>query len=162
MVYKYEKIVTTGVDGTTIRHQTSDDNEVIELGEIGGFTYISAQNGLGTQNGSLNFIKVVLVDEDIQQLKQQRHLQQLERQAENEARQLTKNYPDFEIETFWVQETEAKEYLADANALTPFLDELANQYGITKDELVQKIIAKSNQLKTASVAILANYKKVLL
>jgi len=63
---------------------------------------------------------------------------------EAEVAKLTKGVPNTEISTWDKQESEARTYLTDANALTPFIDNLVQARGITKEYLVNKIIEKAD------------------
>jgi len=70
---------------------------------------------------------------------------------------LVADYPKFEVDTFWIQELEARSYVADALALTPFIDKLCTARGITKDDMVAKIIANADILKEATATIVGQY-----
>lgn len=54
------------------------------------------------------------------------------------------NVPDYEIASWSKQETQARAYQLDNSALTPQLDNLAAMRGITKADLVTRIIAKAD------------------
>lgn len=53
-------------------------------------------------------------------------------------------YPPSEILSWDKQEKEARAYLADNAAPTPFIDALSTERGVTKPELVSRIMAKVN------------------
>lgn len=74
---------------------------------------------------------------------------------------LTSNYPQFEKDTFWIQEVEARGYLADLSYPTPFIDNLISVRDISKDDMVAKIIANSDALKVASAQILGQYQQLM-
>ena len=63
---------------------------------------------------------------------------------ENAVSALVNTYPPTELLTFDKQEAEARAYLDDASASTPFLSGLAAARGITLDDLVRRVIAKSD------------------
>lgn len=63
---------------------------------------------------------------------------------------LTPTYPDDERLTFEKQEQEARAWLADNAASTPFVDALAVGRKMNKAELVSRIIAKANAFAIAS------------
>ena len=87
MIYRYLKIVTEGVNGTTIIHQSTEENNVQILGEIDGYTYISTDN-LGIQNETLVFEEVELTDEQLTELKKQRYLKHLKATVRKECRDM--------------------------------------------------------------------------
>lgn len=63
---------------------------------------------------------------------------------------LTPTYPDDERLTFDKQEQEARAWLADNSAPTPFVDALAAGRQMEKAELVSRIIAKADAFALAS------------
>ena len=63
---------------------------------------------------------------------------------------LTPTYPDDERLTFDKQEQEARAWLADNSASTPFVDALAVGRQMNKAELVSRIIAKADAFAIAS------------
>lgn len=63
---------------------------------------------------------------------------------------LTPTYPDDERLTFDKQEAEARAWLADNDAETPFVDALAAGRQMDKAELVSRIIAKADVFALAS------------
>lgn len=63
---------------------------------------------------------------------------------------LTPTYPDDERLTFDKQEQEARTWLADNSASTPFVDALSAGRQMEKEELVSRIIAKANAFALAS------------
>lgn len=71
--------------------------------------------------------------------------------------QLTSKYPQFEIDTFWIQEQEARAYINDVLASTPFIDKLSEMRGIEKAVMIDKIIANSDALKVATSSILGAF-----
>lgn len=62
---------------------------------------------------------------------------------------LVNTYPATELLTFDKQEQEARAYVADPSASTPFLSGLAKARGITLDDLVWRVIAKSEAFASA-------------
>lgn len=65
------------------------------------------------------------------------------------ASSLVNTYPATELLTFDKQEQEARAYAADSSASTPFLAGLAKARGITLDDLVGRVIAKSDMFASA-------------
>lgn len=63
---------------------------------------------------------------------------------------LTPTYPDDERLTFDKQEQEARAWLADNSASTPFVDALASGRQMDKAELINRIIAKADAFALAS------------
>lgn len=64
--------------------------------------------------------------------------------------EMTPGYPDDERLTFDKQEAEARAWLADSSASTPFVDALAAGRQMDKAELVKRIIAKADAFALAS------------
>ena len=56
---------------------------------------------------------------------------------------MTSGYPEDEINSWPKQETEARAWLQDSNAHTPWIDGAAAERGISKAELVDRIIANA-------------------
>lgn len=71
---------------------------------------------------------------------------------------LVATYPQTELLTFDKQEQEARSYLSDPSASTPFLSGLAKARGITLDDLVGRVIAKSEAF-AAAVATLTGQRQ---
>lgn len=71
---------------------------------------------------------------------------------------LVSTYPQTELLTFDKQEAEARAYSADPSASTPFLSGLAQARGITLDDLVGRVIAKSEAF-AAAVATLTGQRQ---
>jgi lipopolysaccharide biosynthesis protein len=78
-----------------------------------------------------------------------------------QAESLVAKYDQYERDTFPIQEAEARAYLQDNNANTPLIDAIAQNRGIDKEALVNKIITKADQLKTAIGSILGKKQKEL-
>ena len=79
-------------------------------------------------------------EENIARLKREK-LTEINAAYEASISALTETYPPSEILSWDKQETEARAYLADANASTPFIDALSTARGIDKTELVTRIMA---------------------
>ena len=71
---------------------------------------------------------------------------------------LISTYPQTELLTFDKQEKEARAYAADPSVSTPFLSGLAKARGITLDDLVGRVIAKSEAF-AAAVATLTGQRQ---
>lgn len=67
---------------------------------------------------------------------------------------LTKTYPDREIATFDKQEAEARSYVVDSSAPTPFLSIIAKTRGIELSDLVNRVIAKADKFADLSARII--------
>lgn len=63
---------------------------------------------------------------------------------------LTATYPEKELITFDKQETEARAWLADNSAPTPFLSALAAARGLELAELARRVVAKADAFAVAS------------
>jgi antitoxin component HigA of HigAB toxin-antitoxin module len=74
--------------------------------------------------------------------------------CEAEMAAVKSGYPESEVLSWAKQETEARAYQADADASTPLIDSLAAARGLTKAELVSRIIAKADAFAVVSGAII--------
>lgn len=79
-----------------------------------------------------------------------RKLEQINRFYQQAISTLTLTYPNDERLTFDKQEQEARAWLADNSASTPFVDALASGRQMNKAELVSRIIAKADAFAIAS------------
>ena len=68
-------------------------------------------------------------------------------------------YPQAEIESFYRQEKEALAWRADNSVATPMLTQIASVRGIAFDELVRKVLEKSDQFAVAIGAIIGQRQK---
>ena len=159
--YKYKKIVTEGPFGTTIGHRSSDENKIITLGDIGEYTYIYAET-LGEQPEELEFEQIDLTSNELEQLRQgDVYIKGLEFTTQFQIDHIGKNYPQFERDSFAVQETEANAYIKDKEASTPFIDNLCLNRGIDKGIMVAKILANAEAIKLATAPIIGQYQKIV-
>lgn len=67
-------------------------------------------------------------------------------------KEYVKDYPDLEIDTFDEQLKEAMAYSADNTAETPVLTIISEKRGLTLSELVQRVLAKADEFKTAAAS----------
>ena len=159
--YKYKKIITTGPYGTVIGHRSSDENEIITLGDIGEYTYIYADT-LGEQPKDLVFEEITLSKEELEYLTNNDvYIKGLEFSTQCQIDQIGKGYPQFERDTFATQESEANAYMKDNEAPTPFIDNLCLNRGIEKSVMVAKILANAQALKLATAPIIGSYQKII-
>ena len=159
--YKYKKIITEGPYGTTIGHRNSDENKIITLGNIKDYTYIFAEN-LVEQPEQLEFEQIDLTVSEFEQLRQgDVYIKGLEFTTQAQIDHIGKNYPQFERDTFAVQENEASAYIKDNEAPTPFIDNLCLSRGIDKGSMVAKILANAEALKLTTAPILGQYQKIV-
>ena len=159
--YKYKKIVTTGAYGTVIGHRSSDENKINTLGDIGEYTYIYAET-LGEQPEELVFEETTLTKEELGFLTNNDvYIKGLEFTTQFQIDHIGKNYPQFERDTFAVQETEANAYIKDKEASTPFIDNLCLNRGIDKGIMVAKILANAEALKLVTAPIIGQYQKIV-
>ena len=159
--YKYKKIVTTGPYGTTIGHRSSDENKIITLGDIGEYTYIYAEN-LVNQPEELIFEEIILDKSELDFLRRNDiYIAGLEATIQAEIKNLVKDYPQFEIDTFSTQEKEANEYMKDNSASTPFIDNLCLNRGIDKVSMINKILSNATILKQMTAPIIGAYQKIV-
>lgn len=159
MQYKYKKIVTEGAFGSTIGHRSSDEKSVITLGEIDGYTYIYATD-LSEQHDELVFEEIVLTKDELAKLSSQMHIKCMSANYDSKAKNLVAKYPEFEVDTFGIQEAEAKAFLADANNTTPFLDVLCESRSEDKTVLANKIVSNANALRIEIANILGEFQKI--
>ena len=161
MQYKYIKLVTPGAFGTTIGHKSSEEKEVITLGDIGEYTYIYAED-LSEQPTELVFEQIILSKSELDYLRNNSmYIKALEANVQLQIDNLVKDYPQFEIATFVTQEKEANEYIKDNSASTPFIDNLCLNRGIDKQEMVNKILANATVLKQMTAPIIGAYQKIV-
>ena len=161
MHYKYKKIVTEGAYGTTIGHRSSDENKITTLGSIGEYTYIFAEV-LTDQPKELEFEQIVLTSNELEQLRQNDvYIKGLEFTTQFQIDHIGKNYPQFERDTFAIQEAEANAYVKDKEAPTPFIDNLCLTRGIDKGIMIAKILANAEALKIATALIIGQYQKIV-
>ena len=159
--YKYKKIVTGGSFGTTIGHRSSDENKINTLGDIGEYTYIYAEV-LTDQPKELEFEQIDLTSNELEQLRQgDVYIKGLEFTTQFQIDHIGKNYPQFERDTFTVQENEANAYTKDPTASTPFIDNLCLNRGIDKGIMVANILANAEALKLATAPIIGQYQKIV-
>ena len=85
----------------------------------------------------------------------------LEATIQAEIKNIVKDYPQFEIDTFATQEREANAYMKDNEAPTPFIDNLCLNRGIEKNVMVAKILANAEALKLATAPIIGQYQKIV-
>lgn len=161
MHYKYKKIITGGAYGTTIGHRSSDENKIITLGDIGEYTYIFAEV-LTDQPEELEFVEIELSVTELEQLRQgDVYLKGLEFTTQFQIDNIGRSYPQFEKDTFAVQESEANAFMKDPTAPTPFIDNLCLTRGIDKEIMVAKILANAEALKLATAPIIGQYQKIV-
>ena len=159
--YKYKKIVTGGSFGTTLGHRSSDENKINTLGDIGEYTYIYAET-LVNQPEELVFEETTLTKKELEFLTNNDvYIKGLEFQTQCQIDQIAKGYPQFERDTFTIQESEATTYMKDNEAPTPFIDNLCLSRGIAKDVMVSKILANAEGLKLATAPIIGQYQKIV-
>ena len=161
MHYKYKKIITGGAYGTTIGHRSSDENKITTLGDIGEYTYIFAEVLLD-QPEQLVFEQIDLTATELEQLRQgDVYIKGLEFTTQFQIDNIGRSYPQFERDTFTVQENEANAYTKDPTASTPFIDNLCLNRGIDKGIMVTKILANVEALKLATAPIIGHYQKIV-
>lgn len=68
MQYKYKKIIIPGAFGTIIGHKSSEEKEVIMLGDIGEYTYIYSED-LSEQPMGLVFEQIILSKSELDYLR---------------------------------------------------------------------------------------------
>ena len=159
--YKYKKIITEGAYGTTIGHRSSDENEVITLGNIEEYTYIFAEN-LGEQPEQLIFEQIDLTSNELEQLREgDVYIKGLEFTTQFQIDNIGRSYPQFERDTFAIQESEANAYIKDPSTPTPFIDTLCLNRDIDKEIMVAKILENAKALKLATAPIVGHYQKIV-
>ena len=159
--YKYKKIVTGGSFGTTIGHRSSDENKINTLGDIGEYTYIYTES-LVDQPEELVFEEIILDKSELDFLRRNDvYIAGLGATIQAEIKNIVKDYPQFEVDTFATQESEANAYMKDKEASTPFIDNICLNRGIDKGIMVAKILANAEALKLATAPIIGQYQKIV-
>ena len=159
--YKYKKKITTGPYGTVVSHNSNDENKIITLGDIGEYTYIYTES-LVNQPEELVFEEIILDKSELDFLRRNDvYIAGLEATIQAEIKNIVKGYPQFEIDTFATQESEANAYIKDNEAPTPFIDNICLNRGIDKGIMVAKILANAEALKLATAPIIGQYQKIV-
>lgn len=70
-------------------------------------------------------------------------LREINAACDAEVAALAEKYPDTEILSWYRQEREARELQANPQAVTPLIDNIAAQRGITREDLAGRILAKA-------------------
>jgi hypothetical protein len=68
-IYRYQKTITPGPNGTTVQHRNSEDNEITELATVNGLTYISVPDGVALSEQPVTLEPVALDDTLREQIK---------------------------------------------------------------------------------------------
>lgn len=161
MQHKYKKIIIPGAFGTIIGHKSGEEKEVITLGDIGEYTYIYAED-LSEQPQELLFEQIVLTKSELDFLRNNSmYIKALEANVQLKIKNLVKDYPQFEIDTFVTQEKEANEYIKDNSTATPFIDNLCSSRGIDKVSMINKILTNAAILKQMTAPIIGAYQKIV-
>ena len=87
-------------------------------------------------------------------------LKDINKEYEDSVRNLTIDTPDSEKQTWLKQESEARTYILDDTASTPFIDAICLARGCEKSYLVAKIIEKSDAY-TVAVGMLTGVRQKL-
>ena len=107
------------------------------------------QNGAYIKEQDGGYIIVAVPEPELSDLKKAK-LSEINALYQQAIATLTPTYPDDERLTFDKQEQEARAWLADNSASTPFVDALAAGRQMDKAELVNRIIAKADAFAIAS------------
>lgn len=123
------------------------EKELVSAGMVGYEDVVSPINTAVSPNGSITFTPPDLPElKDLKVIK----LAEINTEYQKNIATLTPGYPDSEKLTFDKQEAEARAWLLDNTAHTPFIDALAAGRRMDKSELVQRIIAKADAFALAS------------
>lgn len=101
------------------------------------------------ENSNLYFLDGEIVSKEKQNLDKEYLLSKISTDYENSVSQLTSSIPISEISTWTKQEQEARNYLLDNNANTPFMDAICTSRGVDKSYLAGKIIEKADAYAVA-------------
>ena len=107
------------------------------------------ENGAYIEADGGTYTIVAVPEPDFPELKA-RKLNEINALYQQAIADMTPGYPDDERLTFDKQEQEARAWLADNSASTPFVDALAAGRQMDKAELVNRIIAKADAFAFAS------------
>lgn len=121
--------------------------DIIAAGMRGYEHLVSPTNTRVTQDGTIVFTPPK--SEPLETVKA-RKLDEINAAYQQAITALTPTYPDDERLTFDKQEAEARAWLTDNTAPTPFVDALAAGRQMDKAELVSRIIAKADAFALAS------------
>lgn len=121
--------------------------DIIAAGMRGYEHLVSPTNTCVTQDGTIVFTPPK--SEPLEAVKS-RKLDEINAAYQQAITALTPTYPDDERLTFDKQEAEARAWLTDNTAPTPFVDALAAGRQMDKAELVSRIIAKADAFALAS------------
>lgn len=80
-------------------------------------------------------------------------LAEINAQCDALLKSLVATYPETEQQTFYKQDAESAAYLADASAKTPFLTGLAAARGISLEEMVHRVRAKTDAFVALSASV---------
>lgn len=80
-------------------------------------------------------------------------LAEINAQCDALLKSLVATYPETEQQTFYKQDAESAAYLADASAKTPFLAGLAAARGISLEEMVHRVRAKTDAFVALSASV---------
>lgn len=159
--YKYIKEITEGPFGTLIGHRSTEEKEVVSLGDIGDYTYIYAED-LSDQPKELSFEEIVLDKTELDFLKRNDvYISALEAGIQSKIKNLVQDYPQFEVDTFPIQEEEAIAYSKDKTTSTPFLDDMCLSRAIDKEVVISKILPNAIALKAQKAIIIGTYQKIV-
>lgn len=81
-------------------------------------------------------------------------LEQIKAACERDLKVLRAQYPESEVLSWYKQEEEARAFQADSTASTPLINGIAAERGITRAELVDRIIQKADSYTAAIGALL--------
>lgn len=70
-IFKYQRVVTPGPDGTTLYFKNSDENEAVEIAELDGWHYVFAADGasMPEQPPEIQWQRVELTAQQNEQIK---------------------------------------------------------------------------------------------
>lgn len=133
----------------------------VEITEYQAITLLNERDGIWKLIGG-EIVKTPLPQPSLPSLDQLKaaKLAEINQAAQAEVQVHLQGYPDFEIQTWYIQQGEAVAFSNDPTAPTPFCDTAALARGISKEDFIAKVLVKVEQFKQLS-AIVAGYRQSL-
>ena len=101
-----------------------------------------------------------MADQSLVETVKVKKLEEVINLADKELESITGAYPHSEQLSWGKQESEARLWLADNTADTPLLDSMAQSRGVTKQEAVNRVLAKAVAFAQLSGAVFGHRQKL--
>lgn len=130
------------------------DTQDIEPEEI----VVNHENHTAIQNFKIVDCNPIILQANLERVKNEKHKEALTKADESVSAYLSQ-YSDIEQLTFPQQQKEVEAYLLDSTSSTPSLDEIAENRGVPRLELIQKAISKVQLFTAMSAKIVGQQQK---